>query len=40
MFVMCFPWIAPLRYDYKICPPDLVSTMVAMAGMFQFVIGE
>ena len=29
-----------MRYNYKICPPDLVSTMVAVAAMFQFVIGE
>ena len=40
IIVLCFPWIATVRYDYKICPPDLVSTMVAMAGTFQFVIGE
>ena len=29
-----------MRYNHKICPPDLVSTMVAMTGTFQFVIGE
>ena len=40
ILVVCFPWIATMRYDYKICPPDLVSTMVAMAFTFQFVIGE
>ena len=28
MIPSCFPWIALMRYNHKICPPDLVSTMV------------
>ncbi len=39
-FVMALPWVGILYYGYKIAPPDLIGTMTAMTGMFQFVIGK